>query len=169
MHDAQVIEDLVGEWNSLYHKEHAWTGENNPLEAKILAVAPGAHLDCMLYRGTGVDDGVPEALLAEDRSVLTPSKRLICSWTKDIEIARRFLVDAADTNFSAVLLAVHASRLEVVVDTTVFTSLAHDEAEVLVRNSPLDLTPEDVLEAWVYDEDVEECRQIFPPAPIPVP
>jgi len=152
------------EWNEGYSIDEAWTGAGNPLEMEILSFSerfPSPALDCVLYRGTGVLDGVPTSLTGGTYQVLEPSKRLIHSWSKDIEVARLFMNNAIETNHSAILIGIHSSRLQIVADLD--TMLKHDhygESEVIVRNLPVLLHPEDIIDAWEYDKTLEACRQL---------
>ena len=54
------------EWSDGYEKHHAFTGEANPSERRIIELVgdrPRPQLDCMLYRGTGIADGIPTQIV----------------------------------------------------------------------------------------------------------
>lgn len=148
------------EWSDGYEKHHAFTGEANASERRIIELVgdrPRPQLDCVLYRGTGIADGIPTRIVSGDCTSIEPSRRLFTSWTKDRQIAKNFLDDALEDNQSAVLLAVHSSQLDVLVDLTEFPLLG-DEQEILVLSGAVPVSPDNVLEAWEYDGNA--CRPV---------
>lgn len=153
-----ALRQALKDWVDHYDKGDGFTGADNARERRIVELARnrGSNPDCMLYRGTGVEDGFAHSALSGNPSELLHSKRLVSSWTKDVEVARSFMRDAVDSNFSAVLLAVHSSRLDVLVDITQFPDI-DIESEILALAGSLTLTADDILEAWEYDPEREEC------------
>lgn len=161
-----ALAEALEEWASGYSKDHAHNGRGNADERRIIdlcATHPRPELDCTLYRGQGIPDGLAARLLNGSADRIEHSKRLFSSWTKDIEVARQFLVDATECNESAVLIGIHASRLDLLVDLTEFDVTG--EAEVLALAGPIIVSPENILEAWEYNPhgEYEGCVQIHGP------
>jgi hypothetical protein len=165
---ASRLHAALTDWSYDYAKDDAWLEQcsSRTREASIIELAeavPGAGdlppgTD-FLYRGQGVSDEDMVRLLAGEEVEIAPSCRLFSSWSVDQSVADRFGYDAADAcMMSAVVVRIPVERLKVIC--VVPEHLGHCEKEVLVHTEPLVLSPEDVVRAWLYDDDRELSREV---------
>jgi hypothetical protein len=157
---------LLQEWSDGYEKADAWrrNDKTQRFEEEILQLSRLSSQDrdiptgiTHLYRGQAILDDTMKALREGQDVVIPKSCRLISSWTTDINVAKCFAEDAAEDNFSAVLLSIAIDRLDIV---AFLPDHISDEQEVLILNADLLININDIQRCWVYDEDISESTEV---------
>jgi hypothetical protein len=169
MSDGDLLEALH-DWQLGYAKDDAHgvdaTDADRALHDLMLAADP-PELDCILYRGQGVPDGMAVDIAAGEHVVIPPTARPFASWSRSAEVARQFMDDAVLDNSEAVLLAVHSSRLRPLADLDALGVQGMNEGEVIVEAGRIAVSLSDVLALYRWDEDAQSCFPVAVPSMIP--
>lgn len=150
--------DALEQWENDYSKDDTWQQSSRSAanESRIIALSANHHpaYNGMLYRGTGISDADYHVLEhGGDVTFRQSSSKKLVSWTKDMSVAKSFAEDAVDSGFSSVVIAMHSSRLQMLVDIDEALGMPTGESEVIVLSRPIELNASNVVEMLKYDDD----------------
>jgi hypothetical protein len=153
----ETLASMLDAWSDGYNADDVWSGERLAFDRKIIAAAQGLnhHVGGVLYRGQGISDESFDALAAGETITTDATQTLLTSWTKSLKTAQRFAeVSHENHGFSAIVIAIPASKLTVVVDFDQVEGLSGNaEREVLCAHESLTLTPDNIKGAIRYQGD----------------